>query len=192
MVKLTITQSGGLPDHLGGHENFSHLDSGALQYIIDKFDVKSMIDVGCGPGGMTELARQMGLEVLAVDGDFVVNRNITDVVINDYQEKAYKPDKNYDLAWCVEFVEHIEARYIQNFIATFQSCKYVIMTHAFVGQAGHHHVNCQPTEYWIAVMEAFGFKVDAVATNEIREASTMLERYIRQQSLFLVNLNYKD
>ena len=192
MVQLTLTQAGGLPMHLGGHENETHLDDGALSYIIENFGVKSMIDVGCGPGGMTELARSRGLEVLAVDGDFVVERNIKDVVINDYQETAFKPDKNYDLAWCVEFVEHIEAQHIQKFVTTFQACKYVIMTHAFPDQPGHHHVNCQPTEYWVAVMLAFGFGVHPEATNAIRQASTMTERYIRQQSLFLVNLNYRD
>jgi hypothetical protein len=190
MVKLTITNDNALPDHLGGHENETHLDDGALSYIMEKFGVKSMIDVGCGPGGMTELARSKGLEVLAIDGDFVVDRNIDDVVIHDYQVSAYKPDKNYDLAWCVEFVEHIEAQYIQYFVTTFQSCKYVIMTHAFPDQPGWHHVNCQPTEYWVAVMQAFGFEVDVVETNNIREASTMNQRYIRQQSIFLKNLRF--
>ena len=190
MVKLIITdESNPLPSHLGGHENETHLDEGALDYIINNFNVKSMIDVGCGPGGMTELARSKGLEVLAVDGDFVVERNIQDVVIHDYQDSPYKPEKIYDLAWCVEFVEHIEARYIQNFMTTFQNCRYVIMTHAFPDQPGWHHVNCQTMDYWLAITEAFGFKIDSEATNAIRDASTMKERYIRQQSIFLKNLN---
>jgi len=76
-------------------------------------------------------------------------------------------------------------------VTTFQSCKYVIMTHAFPDQPGWHHVNCQPTEYWVAVMQAFGFEVDVVETNNIREASTMNQRYIRQQSLFLKNLRFE-
>jgi len=193
MVKLIITdENNPLPSHLGGHENETHLDDGALSYIIENFNIKSMVDVGCGPGGMTELARSKGLEVLAVDGDFIVDRNISDVVIHDYQAAPYKPEKEYDLAWCVEFVEHIEPRYIQNFMTTFQQCKYVIMTHAFPNQPGHHHVNCQTTEYWVAIVQAFGFEIDVEATNAIRAASTMKERYIRQQSIFLKNLNYNE
>ena len=193
MVKLNIIAPGAsaLPSHLGGHENETHLDEGALDYIIEKFGVKSMIDVGRGPAGMVELARSKGLEVLGVDGDFIVDRTVDDIVIHDYQKAPYVPPKQYDLAWSVEFVEHIEARYIQNFVTTFQSCKYVIMTHALPGQPGHHHVNCQPIEYWVAVMLAFGFETDVESTNAIREASTMNERYIRQQSLFLRNLNYQ-
>jgi hypothetical protein len=178
--------------HLGGHEEETHLDEGALDYIVKTFGVKSMVDIGCGPGGMIELARSKGLEVLGVDGDFVVERNVDDVVIHDYQQAPYVPEKNYDLGWTVEFVEHIEEGYIRNFVATMDKCKYVIMTHAFPGQPGHHHVNCQSTEYWIHVMNAFGFTTDVEHTNAIRAASTMGQRYIREQSLFLINRNYGD
>jgi len=190
-LKINFTNNG-LPMHLGGHEEETHLDEGALDYIVKTFGVKSMVDIGCGPGGMIELARSKGLEVLGVDGDFVVERNVDDVVIHDYQQAPYVPEKNYDLGWTVEFVEHIEEGYIRNFVATMDKCKYVIMTHAFPGQPGHHHVNCQSTEYWIHVMNAFGFTTDVEHTNAIRAASTMGQRYIREQSLFLINRNYGD
>jgi hypothetical protein len=42
------------------------------------------------------------------------------------------------------------------------------MTHAFPGQPGHHHVNCQPTEYWLARMKATGFSLDEWATEAAR------------------------
>lgn len=187
ILKLT---NNGLPMHLGGHEEETHLDEGALDYIVNTFGVKSMIDIGCGPGGMVELARSKGIDTVGIDGDFVVKRNVDDIVIHDYQAAPYVPDRNFDLAWTVEFVEHIEEQYIRNFIATMDKCKYVIMTHAFPNQPGWHHVNCQTTEYWAHVMNAFGFSVDVYNTNEIRKASTMAARYIREQSLFLVNRNY--
>jgi SAM-dependent methyltransferase len=187
--KLNLTNNG-LPMHLGGHEEETHLDEGVLDFLINTVGIKSMVDIGCGPGGMVELARSKGLEVLGVDGDFVVNRNIDDVVIHDYQVAPYVPEKSYDLAWTVEFVEHIEEQYIRNFVSTMDKCKYVLMTHAFPGQPGWHHVNCQTTEYWVHIMNAFGYSVHVDWTNAIRAASTMTERYIREQSLFLINRNF--
>ena len=53
-----------LPQHLGGHENETHIDDGALSYFIENFDVKSMVDIGCGPGGMVDLAKRKGLDVI--------------------------------------------------------------------------------------------------------------------------------
>jgi len=61
------------------------------------------------------------------------------------------------------------------------------MTHALPGQPGHHHVNCMPIEYWCGVMEAIGFKMLVEETNEMRKASTMRERYIRQQGYIFKN-----
>lgn len=189
MTKLNFTNNG-LPMHLGGHEEETHLDDGALDYLINTMGVKTMVDIGCGPAGMVELARSKGLEVLGVDGDFVVERNVDDIVIHDYQAAPYVPEKSYDLAWTVEFVEHIEEQYIRNFVATMDKCKYVLMTHAFPGQPGHHHVNCQTTEYWAHIMNAFGYSILIDETNAIRAASTMKERYIREQSIFLLNRNF--
>lgn len=188
-TKINLTVNG-LPAHLGGHEGETHIDEGALDYLINTFGIKSMVDIGCGPAGMVEHARSKGLEVLGVDGDFVVSRNVTDIVIHDYQQAEFIPEKKYDLAWTVEFVEHIEEQYIRNFVATMDKCKYVLMTHALPGQAGWHHVNCQATEYWIHVMNAFGFSVLYTHSNAIRKASTMGERYVREQSLFLINRRF--
>lgn len=180
----------GLADHLGGHENETHLDDGALSFAIEKFGIKSMLDVGCGPAGMVELAQSKGLEVLGVDGDFNVVRpeSVKDIIrIHDFNTGPFIPEKTYDLAWSVEFVEHIDWQYMPNFMASFQQCKYVIMTHALPGQPGHHHVNCRDWQYWHGAMNAFGFDLLVDESNEMRRKSTMTANYIRQQGYLFKN-----
>ncbi len=196
MVKLVITDSSGLPSHLGGHENETHIDVGTLTYLVEKFGIKSVIDVGCGPGGMVKTGLEMGLDYVGVDGDFTVERDpsIKDcVIIHDFTQEPplFKNANNeevFDLGWTVEFLEHVDAHYIYNFMKTLRQCKYVICTHAFPGQPGHHHVNCREHPYWVDIFTAFGFEIDVETTNEVREKSTMVERYIRQQSLVFRNL----
>lgn len=179
-----------LPGHLGGHENETHLDDGALTYLINNLGIKSVVDIGCGPGGMVELMLKKGLDVLGIDGDFEVDRpeSLKDhIVIHDFTKGPYDLGKTYDLAWTVEFVEHVDAKYMQNFIDVMKQCKYVIMTHALPGQPGHHHVNCQHAPYWLNVMEKNGFTPMPFTLNQVRAVSTMRERYIREQSLFFKN-----
>lgn len=179
----------GLAAHLGGHEGETHLDDGALSYAIEKFGIKSMLDIGCGPGGMVELALSKGLTVRGVDGDDKVERSDTaksHIQIHDFATGPYVPEV-FDLGWSVEFVEHVDKEFMPNFLETFKHCKYVIMTHALPGQPGHHHVNCMPIEYWCGAMEAIGFKLLVDETNEMRKASTMRERYIRQQGYVFKN-----
>lgn len=189
-VKAPIGHPEGLAMHLGGHENETHLDDGALSYIMEKFNVKTMLDIGCGPGGMVELALDKGLDVQGVDGDDKVDRTEKAskvITIHDFATGPWIPNRKFDLGWCVEFVEHVDVEFMPNFIETFKSCKYVAMTHALPGQPGHHHVNCKPFEYWLGVMEYNGFKVLIEGTNEMRKASTMKERYIRQQGYLFEN-----
>jgi 2-polyprenyl-3-methyl-5-hydroxy-6-metoxy-1,4-benzoquinol methylase len=184
-----------VPPHLGGSENFTHCDEGALNCIINKFNIKSFLDIGCGPGWMVKMAQEKGLDALGVDGDFTVipPKEIKDRhIIHDFSLGPWIPPRKFDLAWTVEFVEHVECRYVSNFVEPMKHCKYIIMTHAIPNQPGHHHVNCRNEEYWVNVIEAFGFMVDEDTTNKVRKSSTMEEKYMRQQSLFFRNLNYTD
>ena len=180
-----------LPNHLGGHENETHIDQGSIRYLIDSLEIKSVVDVGCGPGGMIQCCLNEGIEdVLGLDGDFTIERpdNIASrVIIHDFTTGPYQLDKIYDLAWTVEFVEHVDEKYMQNFIDVFKQCKYVLMTHALPGQPGHHHVNCQHADYWLNVMEKNGFISMPYTLQNLRAVSTMKERYIREQSLFFKN-----
>jgi len=180
----------GLAEHLGGHENETHVDEGALDYLVKTFGIGSMADIGCGPAGMVELALKKGLRVIGIDGDDKVERpdSVKEyIIIHDYATGPYKTLEPHDLGWCVEFVEHVDIQYMPNFVETFKGCKYVAMTHALPGQPGHHHVNCKPFEYWLGVMEYNGFELLIDGTNDMRQASTMRERYIRQQGYLFKN-----
>lgn len=175
-----------LPPHLGGSEGETHVDSGALKFIIGATGARSMLDVGCGPGGMVHLAKEMGLDSFGVDGDNTLNRTVP-VFIHDFTTGPVGLKRTFDLCWSVEFVEHVEERFMDNYIQAFQKCKFVMMTHAYPGQGGHHHVNEQPTTYWIDKMTEAGFIFEPKMTDAIRRASTMKQFFIRQHGLFFKN-----
>lgn len=163
-----------LEKHLGGHANITNVDHGALKWAMDKFKPKSFLDIGCGPGGMVELADARGLKSLGVDGDYTIDRyNTKNFLIHDYSKGPAPLDKNFDLGWSVEFVEHVYAEYIPNYIQSFQRCKTIIMSFAPPGHGGYHHVNEQTQEYWIDVFNRYNFKFEPVLTQELRNSSTL-------------------
>ena len=59
-----------LPEHLGGHLNKVHTDRGSLLYLKDKYNIQTMLDVGCGPGHMVQIANDRGIRAWGIDGDF--------------------------------------------------------------------------------------------------------------------------
>lgn len=106
-----------------------------------------------------------------------VAHNIFKQKLKDFHNSAL-----WDLVWCCEFVEHVEEQYMQNFFSTFQLGKYLAMTHAFPGQPGHHHVNCQWPEYWIPKIEALGFSLNRPYTFHLR--SLTKAQHVNRSLLF--------
>jgi hypothetical protein len=189
-MKLVITDANGLPGHLGGHENETHIDEGALDYLINRFGIKSYLDIGCGPGGMVELAHSKGLKSLGIDGDFTLTRpDSSRYVLHDFTVGPAPVEGLWDLGWSCEFLEHVSEQYMDNYMDAFVKCKRIVVTHAFPGQGGHHHVNEQDPNYWFQQFGKRGFLLDMVTTDRIRTASTMAERYIRVSGMVFLNSN---
>ena len=172
-----------LPDHLGGHQGKTHSDVGVLKYFIENFNIKSMLDVGCGPGGQVLQAREMGLHATGIDGDYTVQRPGNDWVIHDYTLGQSPIDKEVDLVWSCEFVEHVYEEYMPNFLKDFALGKMVCMTYAPPGFPGHHHVNCQPESYWIDQMDKIGFDFSSELTKNVRQVSTQRKKFVKKRGL---------
>ena len=179
-----------LPEHLGGHLNKVHTDRTTLIYLKEKYDIKSMIDVGCGPGDMVMIANDKGIDAVGFDGDFTLQESWKNleipVTLHDFTtgKPEYIPD--VDLGWSVEFLEHVEEKYMDNWMCLFENCQYIVCTAAPPGHPGHHHVNCQTKEYWIDKFLEYGFDYDAEETQYIRENSAMRKPFMQRNGMFYV------
>jgi len=179
--------------HLGGNfieVNPSTFCPAVWSYIIKKYKIKSVMDVGSGRGHAAQWFSQQGLETIAVDG---LEDNSANAVyptnLCDLTESAFKPNKNIDLVNCIEVVEHIEEKYINNLLDTICSGKYLFMTHGLPGQEGHHHVNCQPTEYWINHLSKRGYTELSVDSEELRRiASSTKAHHLKDTGMLFVKV----
>ena len=165
---------------LGGHLGITNIDEGTLQYLIDTFAIETMIDVGCGPGGMVEIGRKLGLKAYGLDGDITVKSDI----VHDFTLGPYDIEQT-DLAWSVEFLEHVKEKYLGNIFSVFSKCRYVFCTHN--GKPGPWHSNCEPNGYWINIFEDNNFKYDEVITLEIKKNSTMAREFVQDTGTFFRN-----
>lgn len=194
-----------LATHLGGHMSYTHLDDGALNWLIKDFNVKSFLDVGCGPGGMVKLAKQKGLKVKGIDGDYTLKRECSaDYILHDYTTGSSGLEETFDVGWSVEFVEHVEEKYIPNYVKDFTLVKYLILTFAPPGWPGHHHVNCQYQDYWIKKFGEYGLMYNKEYTKELRSVTSMNlppfgrtppqlpNSFIKDRGLFFENARFKS
>jgi cyclopropane fatty-acyl-phospholipid synthase-like methyltransferase len=141
------------PD-LGGNIRYSDANTftpKSWTYLIDRFVPRSMLDVGCGEGHTVAFFAKRGVWAHGIDGmPENVRSSVIPIALHDILSGPYIMP--VDLVWSSEVAEHILPDKVDNYLDTLSNGKIVAMTHALPGQHGHHHVNCQPDEYWIEKM----------------------------------------
>lgn len=165
------------PDHLGGHANVTHVDTGALE-LFWELGARRLVDLGCGPGGQVQEAKSIGYTTWGIDGD--PNLRNVDELCDFTQATSRVSFSDTTLVWCVEFVEHVEEQHAHNFTGVLKAGQWVVLTHATPGTDGHHHVNCQREEYWKGFMAACGLVRDAQLTALLKDRSTMEREFIQK------------
>lgn len=170
--ELKIIQSN-IPSelHLGGNiaegDPFTYSPS-VWKYLIHRFSLTSVLDVGSGLGYSSDWFFRYGLKTIAIDG---LKENVEmakyPTILCDLTKGIVKT--TVDLTHCQEVVEHIEEKYIDNLMNTLCCGKVVLITHALPNQSGHHHVNCQPSNYWIEKFKIYGYKLLIEDTKRVKE-----------------------
>lgn len=182
-------------NYLGGHTNKSNIEIGSLNYILKNFKIKNLIDIGCGPGDMKSVIDKFNIEYTGIEGDKTCIENKPYIINHDFRN-YYESEKIYDLGYSVEFLEHVEEEYCNNYMALFKNCKYILITAAPPKWPGHHHVNCKNHEYWIRLFNKYGFVFDPFNTFQIRNHSTMNlnrgnnKKFIKHRALFFINSKF--
>lgn len=183
---LTMVDEG----HLGGFvvENDPATFTPTMwKYLCKNYQIKSIIDVGCGMGYSIKEFIKYADFVIGIDGSEYVKNNSSMkdyIVCHDFTKNKFILDKIYDLAWSSEFLEHVEEKYIDNYFSIFLSSRYCAVTYADIGQSGHYHVNCQNKNYWINKFENSGFS--------FLEKDTELLKEKAYEDALVYNSQYKD
>jgi hypothetical protein len=142
-------------------------------WLVRHRHVRSVLDIGCGDGVAVRYFRDtLGIKATGIDG---VEQPDKAIHTHDFTKgkDPLKKSRGYDLVWSCEFLEHVEARYLPNVAPSFQRAPLVLVTHAEPGQPGHHHVNCQPAEYWVGWFSALGYTKDEQTTEFTRKLASM-------------------
>lgn len=159
-------------------------------YLLVKYDIKSVLDIGCGYGHALKWFSDVGrCNIKGVDGDPDCINNpvegLTGIIsFHDFRGGPINLGVPFDLAWSSEFLEHVEAQYIPNFMPAFRSARYAVVTHGEPNQAGTNHVNCQDSKYWIGQFHNYGFEYNPVETHRFRRMDRWHATWGRRTLMF--------
>lgn len=149
------------------HNEYTHNFNAAeeiVPYIIELFQPKSVIDIGCGIATWLNIFKKYGVQtILGIDGSFV-DKRLLKIQENSFIEKdleqSFVLEDKFDLAISLEVAEHISFEKADVFIESIcNSADVIVFSAAIPNQGGQNHINEQPPLYWIQKFESRGYKM---------------------------------
>jgi len=148
------------PRDLYDNEFFAAQVTGALEsarvvapLVCGIVQPRRVADLGCGRGAWLRAFRDSGVGFIqGFDGDYVDRDALLipreSFVPTDLAKLTQLP-ANYDLAICLEVLEHLPPRAGRNLVeALTEAAPVVLFSAAIPGQGGTNHINEQWPEYW--------------------------------------------
>ncbi len=89
-----------------GQAEFKHDTAGkriAFSYVPKNGLNKKALDIGCRDGYWSEELKKLGYQVVSLD----IDPNYEGALVCDIEKGMPFEDKNFDLIWCTEVVEHL-------------------------------------------------------------------------------------
>jgi cyclopropane fatty-acyl-phospholipid synthase-like methyltransferase len=130
--------------------------------VIGLYHPQSVIDLGCATGIYLKPYADKGIEVKGLE----LSKNALDssvCVIPDKIEVAdlrtpITLDRKYDVAVCLEVLEHIKEKYSDQAVANICNASDVlIVSMAKPGQPGEHHHTLMPRQWWFDKFQKHSF-----------------------------------
>jgi len=133
-----------------------------LEFLLKLLDIKSICDLGCGPGYWVRAAKRLGIVdalgydiPLAEGAHRIIEPN--ELIECDLSER-YEFGRRFDLAVTTEVIEHIPQKKEKNFVDNCcRASDFVLFSGAVPYQGGVGHVNEQWLEHWSALFQRNGF-----------------------------------
>lgn len=132
--------------------------------LIDYFEPKSVVDVGCGIGTFLRVFKEHGIDdLLGIDGTWVnrelLSKNIQQDIFHAANlEELYSINRKYDMAICLEVAEHIKESSAHVIVETLVGLSDIIIFSAAIPeQGGQNHINEQWPQYWQELFEKYNY-----------------------------------
>lgn len=133
--------------------------------VITAYQPRSVIDVGCGVGTWLSVFAAYGVErILGIDGDYIDRSQLAIpercFLARDLASQLLWFAERFDLAVCLEVVEHLPGERADGFIEDLTDLSdRVLFSAAVPGQGGTNHVNEQPLSYWQERFARHGYRM---------------------------------
>jgi hypothetical protein len=143
-----------------------------IPHVLKFLNVKSVIDIGCGPAEWLSVFREKGIsDVRGFDGEWVDKLKLhipQESFVTTDLKKPLQVDRKFDLAISLEVAEHLPEPVAKQLVSSItSSAPAVLFSAAIPLQGGSYHVNEQWPIYWASLFRTHGFVAVDCIRNKI-------------------------
>ena len=156
------------------------------------FDVRSVVDIGCGAGTWLAQFKQAGVpRVLGLDGGAAAEHDQLEIEPEEFRvanlERDIDLDDSFDLCVCLEVAEHLTEHAAPVIVRNICRLSDVVLFSAAIpGQGGVHHINERWPSYWAGLFASAGYEVLDVVRGRIWN-DERVQWWYRQNLLLFAN-----
>jgi SAM-dependent methyltransferase len=189
MIRLQCAESDKMStdfDPLWHYENF-FLDVAPFQFLAERHQIKSVLDVGCGLGANLEIFKRkgandvMGLDRFPSDYSLLSGHEY----LQHDLSKPFDLGRKFDLVICTEVAEYLspgrEKELIQSLAR--HANKLILFSAAEPNQPGLGHINCKPLASWLSYWQDAGWEPILFDSLAFRCAATL--SWLRRNAILL-------
>ncbi|MEO6681923.1 MAG: class I SAM-dependent methyltransferase [Ginsengibacter sp.] len=169
----------------------SLLPLNVLKIVSSEINPRSVLDVGCGTGASLNFFLENGVDAKGLENsDYAIENSPVKAHIYKHNlNRPYLSDKQYDLVWSFEVIEHIHPKYEDIFLNTLVNhSDQILISAARPGQGGHGHFNEQEPEYWINRFKDLGYDYDNDFSKKLQSTG---DAYVENVLFFKKNCSKK-
>lgn len=131
--------------------------------VLELFQPKSVIEIGCGVGCWLSVFRECGIEdTVGVDGDWVDSKMLEipqEQFLSFDLKKPFRMDREFDLVVSLEVAEHLPRHCAEIFVDSLTRLGPIVLFSAAIpSQGGTNHVNEQWPEYWVRYFQEHNYQ----------------------------------
>lgn len=160
--------------------------------LMELFNPKSVVDVGCGLGTFLHAFRELGIhDVLGIDGEWVNSQLLLEHIPADKfmvadLEKPMSVGRRFEMAICLEVAEHLNKKSAKTLIETLTELSDVVVFSAAVpNQGGQNHINEQWPSYWEELFSEYGFLLFDIIRDRIWNSPNVYYWYKQNMFVFV-------
>ena len=168
-----------------------------IPYILQIFEVKSVLDVGCGTGTWLKVFLEKGVkDVAGIDGHHIDKNNLVVseqfILLKDL-EQTFRLDRKFDLTISLEVAEHLAESSADDFVESLcATSDTIIFSAAVVYQGGQNHLNEQWQSYWIKKFNDRGYADVDLVRPKIWDNKSVFYWYKQNMICFIRKGSYHD